>query len=436
MCGISFTNKPGINTAGSHFLELRGPDGSKTVQVDDFKMTHYLLSMTGDVLLQPLQDGDITCLFNGEIYNYKDFGDFPSDVFSIVESYKKHKDNFVKKLDGEFAIILLDKQEDILYVSCDTFGIKPLYYSIENTHIGVSSYKSVIQSWGFKDIKRVLPNTTLKFKASTLELLGQATVHDFSLEQNVDSYQLWHQAFEIAIKKRFLNTDHQIILPLSSGMDSGAIACALDKFKAEYCTYSFTTNEDTQTIHRRINSAQSFDKITHNQITSSEEQIICKHYSKNTEPFFYGPDFDHLTQDGFSDPGGKGLTHLLHEIKKKHPRVRILASGQGGDEITTNLQTYKFGTPNPSVFPKKLEKVFPWENFYYGANSSYLAKEEAITGSFGVEGRYPFLDTNVVQAFLNISPRLKNRSNKAPIWNYLEENNYHRQHIKHGFNPG
>ena len=32
--------------------------------------------------------------------------------------------------------------------------------------------------------------------------------------------------------------------------------------------------------------------------------------------------------------------------------------------------------------------------------SSYLAKEESITGGFGIEGRYPFLDKAVVQEFL------------------------------------
>mgnify|MGYP003324231006 CR=1 FL=1 len=34
-----------------------------------------------------------------------------------------------------------------------------------------------------------------------------------------------------AIKKRFKNLEHDIILPLSSGLDSGAIACAFEKLE-------------------------------------------------------------------------------------------------------------------------------------------------------------------------------------------------------------
>ena len=74
--------------------------------------------------------------------------------------------------------------------------------------------------------------------------------------------------------------------------------------------------------------------------------------------------------------------------------------------------------------PKKLNKVFPWENFYYGAQSSYLAKEENIAGSFGIETRYPLLDFQVVQEYLHLSHKLKNKEYKSPISNFLRLNNY------------
>ena len=51
-------------------------------------------------------------------------------------------------------------------------------------------------------------------------------------------------------------------------------------------------------------------------------------------------------------------------------------------------------------------------------------KEESITGGFGIEGRYPFLDRKVVQEYLNLVPELKNKEFKAPITNFLEANNY------------
>ncbi len=51
-------------------------------------------------------------------------------------------------------------------------------------------------------------------------------------------------------------------------------------------------------------------------------------------------------------------------------------------------------------------------------------KEEIIGGSHGIEQRYPFLDKDVVQEFLWLKPELKNKYYKAPIHNYLNENNY------------
>ena len=76
--------------------------------------------------IQPfLYDNDsIVIIYNGEIYNYKDFGDFNSDGECIIESYKKYGDQFIRHLDGEFAILLVDFSKDLLYYSTDFFSVK------------------------------------------------------------------------------------------------------------------------------------------------------------------------------------------------------------------------------------------------------------------------------------------------------------------------
>jgi len=55
---------------------------------------------------------------------------------------------------------------------------------------------------------------------------------------------------------------------------------------------------------------------------------------------------------------------------------------------------------------------------------SYLAKEEYVSGSFGLEARYPYLDKDVVQEFLNLTPRLKNIMYKSVIDNFLTEHGF------------
>jgi hypothetical protein len=65
---------------------------------------------------------------------------------------------------------------------------------------------------------------------------------------------------------------------------------------------------------------------------------------------------------------------------------------------------------------------------------SYLAKEEYVSGAYGLEGRYPFLDRAVVQEFLWLSADLKNSVYKNVLDNYLTMHNYPFQRgVKTGF---
>ena len=68
---------------------------------------------------------------------------------------------------------------------------------------------------------------------------------------------------------------------------------------------------------------------------------------------------------------------------------------------------------------------------------SYLAKEEYTSGIWGIETRYPYLDKDVVQEFLWLSPELKNKYKgsiyKPPLLYYLDINNFPLFNKKLGF---
>ena len=83
------------------------------------------------------------------------------------------------------------------------------------------------------------------------------------------------------------------------------------------------------------------------------------------------------------------------------------------------------------VFPERLEL---WRNFNYSCQESDLMKEEYAGGAFGIESRYPFLDTRVVQEFLWLSAEAKNRYYKAPLREYLLRNRFaFEEGVKRGF---
>jgi asparagine synthetase B (glutamine-hydrolysing) len=115
-----------------------------------------------------------------------------------------------------------------------------------------------------------------------------------------------------------------------------------------------------------------------------------------------------------------------------------LLSGSGADEIVSDyghggrklFEHSEFG----GQFPEQLEGFFPWRKFYGDSQRSYLRKDEMVAGLFGIEGRYPFLDRQLIQAFLRLSPALKNARYKHCIASFLEAHNYpYEAGVKTGF---
>ena len=444
MCGFLVTDSNlDSNYQVCKFLEHRGPDHTEVNIIEGINFTHTLLSLTGDFTPQPVTDGDITVVFNGEVYNYAELGNYSSDVYAIIESYKKYGFNFIEHLDGEFAIVIFDSKKNIILFATDLFGTKPLYYSQENGKFGFSSYKVALEETSFVNINKLHANSYGVLDLNKNEINLYADYFKFNLDQFKTNYDDWSDAFINSIKVRFENLPHDIVLPLSSGLDSGAIACAFEKLNIKHTVFSYYGNEHKFILLRRLlreimNGNKIYIKKSLNQKNFNQtKKLLDEKISK----FSYGSkqDLNSLKHDGFNDRGSHGLVYLLNFVKSQNSNIKILSSGQGGDEITSNLQSYSFGSPNPEKFDENLNDIFPWENFYDGTQSSYLMKEESITGGFGIEGRYPFLDRRVVQEYLNLVPELKNKEFKAPITHFLISNKYpiksgDPEKVKKGFN--
>jgi asparagine synthetase B (glutamine-hydrolysing) len=114
------------------------------------------------------------------------------------------------------------------------------------------------------------------------------------------------------------------------------------------------------------------------------------------------------------DKGAIG-TGIICELAKKDG-CKVYLSGQGSDEI---LSDYGYNGNGPSyseikgLYPESLESIFPWENVYNGQQENFIMKDENIGGAHSIECRYPFLDTNLVQEFLYLSAKLKNKNYKS-----------------------
>lgn len=150
MCGIValFSKHEPISESslrlGIDSLKHRGPDGQKFWISPDRRVAlgHTRLNIidlqNGD---QPIsnQDETLHIIANGEFYDFeriqrdlKQWGyqlKTNSDTEIALHLYSEFGTQCLHHLRGEFAFIIWDERNDLLFAARDRFGIKPLYYS-------------------------------------------------------------------------------------------------------------------------------------------------------------------------------------------------------------------------------------------------------------------------------------------------------------------
>lgn len=434
MCSFIISNFTIENIEYVNFFnKKRGPDRTNKIVKNGVEFIHNLLSITGEFRVQPFIDNDIVCLYNGEIYNYKNIDNSAeSDGKILIPLYKKYGKEFVKKIDGEFSIVLYDFQAGEIIVATDTFSTKPLWFGLkQDGKYCFSSYKSVLDRLNFTNVRKVEPNRVIVLDIKTLEIKNIDVIKKFDLDNQIKtSYDDVIVAFENSIKKRTQNLREKIFIGLSSGYDSGMIACELIKQNINFKSFSIKAEENIQVIEERHKILKTANKEVEKILLSRKDFEQTKSFIKqNCEEFKY-----EIKRSGFVTPGefmtdDKGAVGLGFICKKAIDEgIKIYLSGQGADEIISdygfNGKKYYNHSTIGGLFPEDLKKVFPWNNFYKGTQISYLGKEENISGGYGIEGRYPFLDFEFVQEFLWLNVELKNANYKSVLFEYLRRNKF------------
>jgi len=396
MCGILVHKGQGDNFK----IQFRGQDHTSQKKVGDYIFVHNLLSITGRFTPQPFTDEEnqIVCVYNGEIYNHP-FEESDGEV--LIPLYQKYGIDFVKHLDGEFAIALYDFKLRIAIFATDPFGTKPLF--VNGTLCG--SYRSGVGG------EKMQPNT-IRIVNLDDELYTERLIHEWDFtNQHKDNYVDWISAFERSIKKR---AKHGCFIGLSSGYDSGAIACELIKQRINFKGYSYLGQENKEVLEARIALIPHHEYFTPFAGIKDlmEKRIVNEKYTIK----YAGKETDmHALDDGGIYGLGSLCLHANLEGRK------VILSGQGADEILCDYSMYPAQSEFKGRFPANLYK---WNNFDGSCQESYLIKEEYAGGAFNIETRYPFLDKEVVQEFLWLTAAAKNRAYKAPLQEYLTINKF------------
>ena len=433
MCGFITTNKSNFDLEKTNrYIRNRGPDNTHVTSINNIKFVHNLLSITGDFTNQPIcnEKGTVAAIFNGEIYNYRDIGDYKSDGYCLLDLYDRFGERFAKHIDGEFAITLFDFSKNLMILATDTFATKPIWLGVNQIDFMTCSYESALIENNFPVRIKLRPNGTFIIDLKSLSLLNQFDNKHFDLEQKKDSYEDWLNAFEGAVVKRAHLERENCFIGLSSGYDSGAISCILNKNNVEYTSYTILGAETQSIIDERKKLIKNFKIV-----------------DIDKDSFLYEKQFLQLECEDFkidgkstarNDKASAGLSKICRQARSEN--VKVYLSGQGADEI---LSDYGYGgyrfyghSQFGGYFPEDLKTIFPWNSFYGGTQLKYINKEECVAGSHGIEARYPFLDYNVVQEFLWLTQGLKNKAYKAPLDYLLTKYSYpFEKNKKVGFRP-
>ena len=139
----------------------RGPDehGTYVAPTGDVAFGHRRLSIIDlSSGKQPMtnEDGTIWVVFNGEIYNHREIrSDLERaghqfvtncDTEVLVHAYEEYGDNFISKLNGNFAFAIHDQKHNRCLLARDRTGIRPLFYTtVQGKLYFASELKALLQ---------------------------------------------------------------------------------------------------------------------------------------------------------------------------------------------------------------------------------------------------------------------------------------------------
>lgn len=350
-------------------LEHRGPDDKGLFIENNIGLGHRRLSIL-DVSAaghQPFlsDDGRYVMVYNGEIYNFKDF--YPelrsngfdirtsSDTEVLLKLFELHGTKILNRLNGMFAFVIWDKKERKLTAVRDRMGVKPLYYSFYNETFYFASEQKALFTAGvplkmaqdgmeeyifnrfvagentlYKNVKKVLPGHIL-----TLHESGKTTNEkwwDLKTEiQNQPKIQnpveWFRETFDDSIRLRMVS-DVPVGVLLSGGLDSSSILASLNQ----------QNYKDIQTFNI------GFKEKEHNESHLAKMMSDRFGYGFHTMQLEDNALFEKLVNSTYyQDEPIMHLSepHILALAEMAKPSVKVLLSGEGADELMGGYVRYK-----------------------------------------------------------------------------------------------
>lgn len=432
MCGIcGKLNFDRLNTVSPKLLKAmadtiahRGPDdegyyvsgpvgfGFRRLSIIDLNTGHQPISN---------EDGTVWIVFNGEIYNYRElreqlqarghvFGT-RTDTEVIVHLYEEFGEGCVEKLRGMFAFAIWDERQRQLFLARDRVGIKPLYYRLSgDSLIFASEIKAILadpeveaevdpamidrfltfyfvpgEETLFRDVRKLAPGSYMLVKDGRVETQFYWDLQFSPGQQSIEEAEKrLLELLEESVGMHMI-ADVPVGFLLSGGVDSTAM---LDFAvgKTEHALSSFTLGFSEPNIaderpYARLAAKQYHTQ--HHETTISAQDFVD-----------FLPRFAWHMEEPVCEPQAVALFYVSRLAKDF---VKVLISGEGGDEAFAGYQTYRgvlwlerlkailsplsstfsagLSSANRVVKSSRIEKYaplmqLPFEDYYYSRTSS------------------------------------------------------------------
>jgi asparagine synthase (glutamine-hydrolysing) len=454
-------------------LERRGPDAEGSYISSNVLFGHRRLIVVdpkgGIQPMTKINEGKkYTLIYNGELYNTEDLRkelmkegftfESYSDTEVLLTAYMCWGKECVNKLIGIFAFAVFDEHEKEVFLVRDQMGVKPLFYTVENsTLIFGSEIKTIFAnpnvkreinregltelfglgpavapgSAVFKDIKEIAPgNCLLISRDNTIKKWEYWTVKATEFKDTAKEAIVHTRELLIDAINRQLVGDVPLCTFLSGGLDSSAIsAIAANKFKSKgkkLTTYSIEYEDNEKYFKSSLfqpTSDEYFAEMMAKFIDSNHKKVILDHSSLATA----------LREAVIARdlPGMADIdSSLLLFCKEIRKNFVVGLSGECADEI---FGGYPWFTRDEMFYLD----TFPWARFVSSRKAIVNDKlknmhiEELIKAQYEKSlSKVPHLDNESKRdyrmkeiSYLNLKwfmVNLLNRKDRASMYNSLE----------------
>jgi asparagine synthase (glutamine-hydrolysing) len=348
-------------------LMHRGPDGAGLYNRPGIALGHRrlaIIDLAGGH--QPMQtaDGDLTVIFNGEIYNFLELRHelealgtrfaTRSDTEVLLHSWRHWRTEMLSRLNGQFAFALWDAPAQTLFLARDRFGEKPLHYALlgDGTLAFASEIKSILCHRGvsramdhpatsdfftygyipdpktiYTAIRKLPPaHYMLARRGRPVEIAPYWNILE-SLTHQHDAKQPLADRLGSAVKSQMIS-DVPLGALLSGGVDSSAIVALM----------AGTAGAQTNTFSIAFRDPR-FDESRY------ARQVAERYGTQHVEKTVNADDLDLLPRlSGIYDEpfGDVSAIPTFRVCALARENVTVALSGDGGDEALGGYRRYRF----------------------------------------------------------------------------------------------